>query len=83
VQGSRRISEPSPGALPLIGAVCSRINRARRVLRELLLQTLPEEYLVNQHGRGRHSSIVVLLIVIQRRSACFDTTRSLASRVSR
>lgn len=38
-----------------IGTVRSRISRARRALRELLLETLPDEYLVRQPSRRAHS----------------------------
>jgi RNA polymerase sigma-70 factor, ECF subfamily len=38
-----------------IGTVRSRINRARRALRELLVQTLPEEYRVRQSGGPGHT----------------------------
>jgi RNA polymerase sigma-70 factor, ECF subfamily len=38
-----------------IGTVRSRMNRARRALRELLIQTLPEEYHVRPSARPGHS----------------------------
>jgi RNA polymerase sigma factor (sigma-70 family) len=38
-----------------IGTVRSRMNRARRALRELLIETLPEEYHIRPSGRPDHS----------------------------
>jgi RNA polymerase sigma-70 factor, ECF subfamily len=38
-----------------IGTVRSRMNRARRALRELLIQTLPEEYSVRQSDHRNRS----------------------------
>jgi RNA polymerase sigma-70 factor, ECF subfamily len=38
-----------------IGTVRSRMNRARRALRELLIQTLPEQYAVRQSGHRSRS----------------------------
>jgi RNA polymerase sigma-70 factor (ECF subfamily) len=38
-----------------IGTVRSRINRARRSLRQLLLRTLPDDYSVRQSDKSGHS----------------------------